>query len=78
MIYRHPNVYLDVSAFHEMLHHFPWEATSIYGCEHKVLFASDSPMASAEGTLDAVRNLDISDDFRNKILGENAAALLNI
>jgi len=78
MIYRHPNVYLDISSFHEMLHLFPWEATRIYGCEHKILFATDSPMASAEGTLNALRNLNISDDFRDKVMGENAVALLNI
>ncbi len=78
MIYRHPNVYLDISAFHEMIDQFPWKACSTYDCEHKILFATDSPMVNAKETLEAFRNVNIGETFREKVLGQNAAALLGI
>ena len=44
----------------------------------KVLFATDSPWASFEDSLAFVKGLDLSEEEKSKILGENAAELLGI
>lgn len=78
MVHRHPNVYLDISVYHPLYNHLPWDAFPKYGCEHKLLFATDYPALGFKETLDALDGVDISEDFRNKIKGENAARLLNL
>ena len=78
LVVRHPNVYLDVSAYPQLYNHFPWDAYSKSQAEHKLMFATDFPLYSFQDTLSALEKVDISDDFRNKILGENAARLLNL
>jgi predicted TIM-barrel fold metal-dependent hydrolase len=75
---RHPRVVLDISAYWELYHYFPWDAFSKFGMEHKLLFATDYPLEDFQACIDAVRRLDISEAFKEKILGENAAELLSI
>ena len=44
----------------------------------KVLFATDSPWASYEDSVEFVTSLDITDQQKNMILGRNAARLLGL
>ena len=44
----------------------------------KVLFATDSPWASYEDSVAFVRSLDLSEEEKTKIFGENAAKLLGL
>ncbi|UCD57235.1 MAG: amidohydrolase [Candidatus Hydrogenedentota bacterium] len=78
MAVRHPNVYVDISAFKDLYDHFPWNAYTARAAEHKLLFATDNPLASFSDCLGAVRALAINDDFKTAILGENARALLRL
>ncbi len=76
--YRHENVYLDVSAYAELYHHFPWDAFSKCGLEHKLLFATDYPLEDFRSCTEAVEKLPISDSFKRKIFAENALRILRI
>lgn len=78
LIARHKNVYLDLSAYHMLYNHMPWDAYTKFGVEHKLLFATDYPIADFKTVLDAIDQLDISDEFKTKIKGENAARLLGL
>ena len=51
------------------------EFVKIFGAE-KILFGTDSPWTSAEMSIKFIKNLSITDAEKNKILGENAALLL--
>lgn len=75
---RHPNVYLDISAYPELYDWFPFEAFTRSKAEDKLLFASDHPLTHWNTIIPAVKNLQISESFKRKILGENAAKLLGI
>ena len=75
---RHPNVYVDVSAFTNLYGRFPWDAYTAEAIEHKLLFATDNPLSSFSECVEAVRALPISDDFKTAILGTNAKALLRL
>jgi predicted TIM-barrel fold metal-dependent hydrolase len=77
---RHENVYLDNSAYWKL---YPalmpvWKAFSDYGIEHKLLFATDYPLTPFDVGVKAVKDLPLSEEFKRKILGENAAKLLEI
>ena len=78
LVVRRPNVYLDISAYANLYNHLPWDAYSKFGVEGKVLFATDYPLFGFKETQDALNDAEISHDFRAKILGENAAALLKL
>jgi len=78
LVVRHPNMYVDISAFPKLYNHMPWDAYSKFDAEHKVLFASDNPLFGFQETLDALDAVDISAEFKQKIKGENAAALLGL
>lgn len=78
LVVRHPNVYVDISAFPGLYNHMPWDAYSKFESEHKVLFASDNPLFGFQETLDALDAVDISPAFKKKIQGENAARLLGL
>jgi predicted TIM-barrel fold metal-dependent hydrolase len=78
LVSRHANVYLDISAYPKLYDQFPWRSYSRYDCEHKLLFATDAPLLSFQETLEALRQVDISDDFREKILYRNAVELLGL
>ena len=78
LVVRHPNVYVDISAYPNMYDYFPWEAYSRFEAEGKVLFATDNPLKGFKETLDALDAVKISDEFKAKIKGENAKGLLGI
>jgi predicted TIM-barrel fold metal-dependent hydrolase len=78
LVVRHPNVYVDVSAYPDLYHYFPWDAYTKYNAEHKVLFATDNPLYGFTATLEALDRVDISEGFKTKIKGENAARLLGL
>ena len=78
LVIRHANVYVDISAYTELYNHMPWDAYSKFQAEDKVLFATDNPLVSFQATLDALDAVDISEEFKNRIKGENAARLLGL
>jgi len=78
LVIRHPNVYVDISAYPNLYNHVPWDAYAKYDAEDKVLFATDFPLLSFSETLAALEAVDISTEFKKKILGENAKRLLGI
>jgi predicted TIM-barrel fold metal-dependent hydrolase len=78
LVVRHPQVYLDISAYTDLYNHMPWDAYSKYGVEHKILFATDYPLFGFEQGLAALEAVDISDKFKKGIQGENAARLLGL
>jgi predicted TIM-barrel fold metal-dependent hydrolase len=75
---RHPNVYVDISAYPELYSWFPFDAFTKFSAEDKVLFASDHPIKHWNDVLSAAKELPISEGFKRKILGENAVKLLGI
>ncbi|MFX1451369.1 MAG: amidohydrolase family protein [Promethearchaeota archaeon] len=75
---RHPNVYVDISAHPDLYPWFPWDAFTKYDAEDKVLFASDHPICHWNKILPAIKSLQISERFKQKILGKNAAKILGI
>ncbi len=44
----------------------------------KILFATDSPWSSQKKSIEDIRKLPVSDEAKNKILGENARNLLDL
>jgi predicted TIM-barrel fold metal-dependent hydrolase len=78
VVLRHPNVYVDISAHPDLYPWFPWDAFTKYNIENKVLFGSDHPLCHWNKILPAIEKLPISDTFKEKILGGNAANLLGI
>lgn len=78
LVVRHPNVHLDISAYYDLYNHMPWDAYSKSDAEDKILFATDYPLRGFRETLDALEGLDISSEFKKKILGENAKRLLKV
>lgn len=75
---RHPNVYIDISAYPDLYNHFPWDIYTKFDAEGKVLFATDNPIKTTKETLEALGRVDISQEFKDKILGENAKGLLGL
>jgi uncharacterized protein len=78
MVVRHKNVYADISAYSDLYNHLPWDAYTKYNAEEKLMFATDYPLCSFKETLDALQTVDITADFREKILYRNAIKLLNL
>ncbi len=76
LVIRHPNVYMDISAYPNLYNHFPWDAYSKYGAEEKILFASDYPFPGFKETLKALKEVHLSAEFEKKILFENVIKLL--
>ncbi len=77
-VIRHPNVYLDISAYPNLYNHLPWDAYSKYAAEEKVLFASDYPFPGFKETLKALKEVRLPSDFEKKILYENGMKLLRL
>ena len=78
LVIRHPNVYMDISAYPNLFNHLPWDAYSKYGAEEKVLFGSDYPFPGFKETLKALKEVHLPSDFEKKILFENAMKLLRL
>ncbi len=78
LVARHPNVYVDISAYPKLYNHFPWDAYVKYGLEDKILFAADYPIANFKEGLSALKALNLPGDFERKIKEENAIRLLGL
>jgi predicted TIM-barrel fold metal-dependent hydrolase len=78
VVVRHPNVYIDISAYPELYQWFPFEAFSRFNVEDKVLFASDHPLVHWNKIIPAAQNLPISEGFKEAILYKNAMKLLKL
>ncbi|MFX1533853.1 MAG: amidohydrolase family protein [Promethearchaeota archaeon] len=75
---RHPNVYVDISAHPALYSRFPFDLFTKYNAEEKVLFASDHPLCQWSEIIPAIEALPLSNEFREKIMGKNAAKILDI
>lgn len=78
LVVRHPNVYVDISAYTNLYNHFPWDGYSKFGVEDKVLYSTDYPLFTYQETLAALNALNISPKFKERIRGENAKRLLDL
>jgi uncharacterized protein len=78
LVIRHPNVFLDISAYANLYNHLPWDAYSTFGAEEKILFATDYPLFSFKDTLNALKGVQLSPEFEKKILRGNAMKLLGL
>jgi len=78
MAARHENVYVDISAFKDLYGDFPWHAYSSADIEHKLLFATDNPLANFSECVEAVKELPIRAEFKDSIFGANAQKLLGL
>jgi hypothetical protein len=73
----HENLYMEVSGLppQRLLDYFP----ELERLAHKVIYGSDWPgVPTIKENIQAIKSLDITDGAKKKILGENAAKLLNI
>lgn len=81
MVVHHPNVFADISFWplHPLYRDLiPW-ALLEQACPDKILMGSDYPAGQTpKEAAEAVMQLPISDGFKEKILGKNAAALLGL
>lgn len=75
VVLRHENVYVDISSHPELYNHFPWDAYEKYDIQHKILFASDHPLAHWNRIISAVESIPISDTFKDAIYSGNARKL---
>lgn len=73
----HENLYMEVAGLppQRLLDYFP----ELERLAHKVIYGSDWPgIPTIRENIQAVKDLEISEDSKGKILGENAARLLNL
>ncbi|MDX2415840.1 MAG: amidohydrolase family protein [Xanthomonadales bacterium] len=81
MLVRHPNVYSDLSAWAldpRYTSLIPWKLFE-QTVSNKIFLGSDYPAAQTpKEALESVRNLPISEEFKKKIIGENAAKFLDL
>jgi len=73
----HENVYMEISGLppHKLLDYFP-ELETI---AHKVIYGSDWPgVPTIKENIQALKDLKLSEDAKEKILGKNATRLLNV
>ncbi len=73
----HKNVYMEISGLppHKLLDYFP-ELETI---AHKVIYGSDWPgIPTIKENIQTLKGLKLSEDAKQKILGKNAARLLNV
>lgn len=73
----HENVYMEIAGLPpaKLLTYFP----ELERVADKVLFGSDFPgLPSLRGNIEAVRQLPLADETKNRILGGNAARLLGL
>lgn len=76
LIRLHKNVYIDVTGLppKKLLEYFP----IMERFSHKFVFGSDWPSVDVKKNIDAVRNLNISQEAISRILGGNAKQLLGL
>ena len=81
MLVRHTNIYTDLSFWPLNPHYInfvPWKLLE-ETVPDKIFFGSDYPGGqSPQEALEAVKSLSISEEFKRKIMGDNAAGLLNL
>lgn len=72
----HDNLYIDISGIppQRLLSYYP----DLEKSADKVVFGSDWPGPNIKATMQAIRALPISEDAKAKILGGNAARILNL
>jgi hypothetical protein len=79
MLVRHRNVYADLCLWPLNPHYkdlIPWRLLD-ETVRDKIMLGSDYPCGqTSKGAVEAVQDLPISDNFKARILGENAARLL--
>jgi predicted TIM-barrel fold metal-dependent hydrolase len=88
LIYKHPNVYTDISGlittgayaekFAEWLAKKISEAIYYAGDAEKVLFGTDYPITKHSEALDLVRRLDVDERDKEKILWQNAERVFGL
>ena len=84
VIWRHANVYLDISAIHPKYIAKPgsgWETLICYGnslLQDRVLFGTAWPAQSFKDSVEGVQALPLKEEVKRKWLGGNARRLLNI
>jgi len=76
VVLRHPNVYIDISAWPELYTYFPWDAFISYHIDHKILFASDHPLHHWNQIIPSFKKLSLPEKIKEKILSDNARKLL--
>ncbi len=75
--YRHPNVYIDVSAMHPgMLFELVEAARTVL--QDKLLFGSAYPLVEPKKAVRWWRKLPLSDEVKDKIFYQNAARLIGL
>ena len=72
------NVYFDSAAFPFLYRPEIFEVVARAIGSEKILFASDFPLVSQERSLKEFKTAKMTDEQSHKILGDNAAQLLNI
>ena len=72
------NVYVDTSVFPFYMGEEKYKEALSLHAEDKVLFATDLPWSSQKESVKILKNLDISEDYKEKILYKNAKKLLGI
>lgn len=88
LIYKHPNVYTDISGlttggayaekYAEWLARKISEAVYFAGGAEKILFGTDYPVTTHSDTLALVKRLDVDEADKKKILSRNAAQVFGI
>jgi uncharacterized protein len=90
VVYKNSNVYTDTSGLlaHPSVPYFRdmfqraqrrlTNAIAAIGDAHRVLYGSDWPLESIETAVSLVTGLDLPDEDKDRILGENARALFRI
>jgi uncharacterized protein len=88
LIYKHPNVYTDISGlitggayaekYAEWLARKISEAVYFAAGAEKILFGTDYPVTTHAETLALVRRLEVDEDDREKILWRNAAQVFHL
>lgn len=84
VLWRHNNVYLDISAIHPKYIGKPgsgWETLLCYGdglLKDRVLFGTAWPAQSFKESIDGIQSLPLKEDVKRKWLGGNARKLLKL
>ena len=72
------NVYLDTAFTFDFIEQEMFLKVLNKHDENKILFATDSPWSHAKRDIEAVKNLPVKDEIKQKIFSENAKKLLEL